>query len=125
MDPDSKTTIPPDPEHIHAKAAILAERDHLVGAGITFVAVHFDGCGDDGATEDVKCYKSDYYEDGEVEPVEHDVAHLQNHFEALVPLGYEDGCGGFGDVVFDVVAGTLKVIRNDRFEDYSTSSYEV
>lgn len=125
MDTDSNTTTPLHPEHVRAKATILAERDNLAAAGITFVAVHFDGSGDDGATEDVRCYNSDYYEHGEVEPVEHDAAHLQNHFETLVPLGYEDGCGGFGDVVFDVAAGTLKVTRNDRFEDYSTSSYEV
>ena len=39
---------------------------------------------------------------GEHEPVQYDASHLQEHFEALVPFGYENDCGGFGDVVLDV-----------------------
>jgi hypothetical protein len=37
----------------------------------------------------------------------------------------EDNCGGFGDVVLDVRARKLTVERNDRFEDYTTTTYEV
>ena len=55
----------------------------------------------------------------------HDALHLQEHFEDLVPLGYENDCGGFGDVVLDVAARKLTVERNDRFEDYTTTTYEV
>ena len=40
-----------EPGQAAAKAAILAECDKLSKAGVTFVAVHFDGYGDDGATE--------------------------------------------------------------------------
>jgi hypothetical protein len=113
------------PDQEKAKAAILAECDKFVAAGITFVAVHFDGSGDDGATEDVKCYASDEYVYDAAEPVKHDAQHLQEHFESLVPFGYEDGCGGFGDVVLDVKARRITVERNDRFEDYSTTVYEI
>jgi hypothetical protein len=81
---------------------------------VTFVAVHFDGYGDDDATEEVKCFDSDYYEYAE-----------QEHFEALVPFGYENDCGGFGDVVLGVTSRQLSVERNDRFEDYTTTTYEV
>jgi hypothetical protein len=35
------------PEQAAAKAAIRAECDRLTEAGITFVAVHFDGSGDE------------------------------------------------------------------------------
>jgi len=108
-----------------AKAAILAQCDHLSAAGITFVAAHFDGSGDDGITEDVKCYDSDFYAYEECEHVTHDASHLQEHFEALVPYGYENDAGGFGDVVLDVRKRTITVERNDRFEDYSTTTYEV
>ena len=45
--------------------------------------------------------------------------------KALVPLGYENDCGGFGDVVLDVIARKITVERNDRFEDYTTATYEV
>ncbi|HZE69505.1 MAG TPA: hypothetical protein VE135_08295 [Pyrinomonadaceae bacterium] len=108
-----------------AKTAILAQCDGLAAAGITFVAAHFDGSGDDGVTEDIKCYDSDVYAYEECEYVAHDASHLQEHFEALVPYGYENDAGGFGDVVLDVRKRKIIVERNDRFEDYSTTTYEV
>ena len=113
------------PQDETAKAAILAECDKFANAGITFVAAHFDGYGDSGATEEVKCYDSEFYAWGEDETVNHDVSYLQEHFETLVPFGYENDCGGFGDVVLDVNARKLTVERNDRFEDYTTTTYEV
>ena|ERR1700722_2693257 len=112
-------------EEAHAKAAILAECEKLAAAGVTFVALHFDGYGDSGVTEEVRCFDSEYYAYEEHQPVQHDAAYLQEHFEALVPLGYENDCGGFGEVVLDVGARKLTVERNDRFEDYTTSSHEV
>ena len=108
-----------------AKTAILAQCDRLVTAGITFVAAHFDGSGDDGITEEVKCYDSDVYAYEECEALAHDASHLQEHFEALVPSGDENDAGGFGDVVLDVRKRKITVERNDRFEVYSTTTYEV
>jgi hypothetical protein len=114
-----------EPGQAAAKTTILAACDRLAAAGVTFVAVHFDGYGDDGTTENVKCYDSESYAWGEHEPVKYDASHLQEHFEALVPFGYENDCGGFGDVILDVDAQKLTVERNDRFEDYTTTTYEV
>ena len=116
---------PLSPEENQAKATILAECGNLAAAGVTFVAVHFDGYGDSGVTEEVQCFDSDYYAYEEHEPVAHDAAYLQEPFEMLVPMGYENDCGGFGDVVLDVAARKITVERNDRFEDYTTSTYEV
>jgi hypothetical protein len=113
------------PEQAAAKAAILAECDRLAEAGITFVAVHFDGSGDEGVNEDIKCYATEDYAYEESEVLEANLSHLQEHFEALVPYGYENDCGGFGDVILNVKARKITVERNDRFEDYTTSSYEV
>jgi hypothetical protein len=114
-----------EPGQAAAKTAILAQCDQLAAAGVTFVAVHFDGYGDDGTTEEVKCYDGEWYASGEHEPVKYDASHLQEHFETLVPFGYENDCGGFGDVILDVSARKLTVERNDRFEDYTTTTYEV
>ena len=114
-----------DPTQVLAKAAILAECEKLAAAGVTFVAVHFDGYGDSGVTEEAQCFDSGEYIHDESQPIQHDVSHLQQHFEALVPFGYENDCGGFGDVVLDVQARRISVERNDRFEDYSTTTYEV
>jgi hypothetical protein len=116
---------PLSPEELQAKGAILAECENLAAAGVTFVAVHFDGCGDSGVTEDVLCFDSDYYGYDEQKPISHDAAYLQEHFETLVPMGYENDCGGFGDVVLDVAARKITIERNDRFEDYTTTTYEV
>jgi len=125
---ESNTTTnkePLDAQQAAAKAALLAECDKLAAAGVTFVAVHFDGSGDSGVTEEVKCFDSDYYAYEEHESVEHDASHLQEFLETLVPYGYENDCGGFGDVVLDVDARKITIERNDRFEDYSTSTYEI
>jgi len=114
-----------EPGQAAAKAAILAECDRLAAAGVRFVAVHFDGYGDSGATEEVKCYDSEWYGWEEHQPVKYDASHLQEHLEVLVPFGYENDCGGFGDVVLNVAERKITVERNDRFEDYTTTSYEV
>ena len=116
---------PLEPQQAVAKAAPLAECDRLAAAGVTFVAVHFDGYGDDGTTEEVKCYAGESYAWGEHDQVKHDASHLQERFEDFVPFGYENDCGGFGDVVLDVAARKVTVERNDRFEDYTTTGYEV
>ena len=115
---------PLEPEQSAAKAALLAECEKLAAARVTFVAVHFDGVGDQGVTENAKCYDSEDY-DYERKPVEYDASHLQDHFDALVPCGFEINAGGFGDVVLDVKARKVKVEHNDRFEDYTTTNYEV
>jgi len=113
------------PEQAAAKAAILAECERLAELGITFVVVHFDGSGDEGVNEDIKCYASEDYAYEESEVQEANFSCLQEHFEELVPYGYENDCGGFGDVILNVKTRKITVERNDRFEDYSTSSYEI
>jgi hypothetical protein len=113
------------PEEAAAKVAILAECARLAEAGITFVAVHFDGSGDEGVNEDLKCYATEDYAHEESEVQDVDFSHLQEHFEALVPYGYENDCGGFGDVILNVKTRKITVERNDRFEDYTNSTYEV
>ena len=120
---NAKQALPP--EQVAAKVAILAECDRLAEAGITFVAVHFDGSGDDGVSEDIKCYAAEEYVYEESEVHESNFSHLQEYFEALVPYGYEKDCGGFGDVILNVKTRKIAVERNDRFEDYTTSNYEV
>ena len=113
------------PEEAAAKAAILAECDRLAESGITFLAVHFDGSGDEGVSEDVKCYATEDYAYEESEVPNANFSYLQEHFETFVPCGYEDGGGGFGDVILNVKTRKITVERNDRFEDYTTSTYEI
>src|ERR1700719_5013540 len=102
---NAEQVIPP--EQASAKAAILAECDRLAEAGITFAAVHFDGSGDEGVNEDIKCYTTEDYASEESEVQEVNFSYLQEHFEALVPYGYENDCGGFGDVILNVKTRTI------------------
>ena len=121
--PNSEQSL--SPRKPTQKAAILAACDRLAEAGITFVAVHFDGSGDEGVSEEIKCYATEDYAYEESEVQDANFSHLQEHFETLVPYGYENGCGGFGDVILNVKTRKITVDRNDRFEDYTTSTYEV
>ena len=120
---NAKQALPP--EQAAAKAAILAECSRLAEARITFVAVHFDGSGDEGVSEDIKCYATEDYAYEESEVQDANFSYLQERFETLVPYGYENGCGGFGDMILNVKTRKITVERNDRFEDYTTSNYEV
>ena len=86
------TTIPEplSPEEARAKAAILGECENL-DAGVTFVAVHFDGYGDSGVTEEVECFDPDYYAYEEHKPVTHDAAYLgQINAQSRCPLNLPD-----------------------------------
>ena len=113
-------------EEAAAKAAILAECEKFAAGGITFVAVHFDGSGDSGVTEEMKCFDSDYYAYEEHEPVDYDTTRTcRSTLRRWFRYGYENDCGGFGDVILNVKTRKITVERNDRFEDYTTSSYEV
>src|SRR4030081_37332 len=103
MEPEpsnSEHSLPP--EQAAAKAAILGECDRLTQAGITFVVLHFDGAGDEGVNEDIKCYATEDYAYEQSEVPNANFSYLQEHFETLVPCGYEDGCGGFGDLILNV-----------------------
>jgi hypothetical protein len=60
--------------------------------------MHFDGSGDEGVNEEIKCYTTEDYAYEESEAQEVNFSYLQEHFEALVPYRYENDCGGFGDV---------------------------
>jgi len=79
----AEQTLPP--EQAAAKATILAECDRLAGAGITFVAVHFDGSGDEGVSEDIKWYATEDYAYEESEVTEPSFSPLQEHFEPESP----------------------------------------
>jgi hypothetical protein len=39
---------------------------------------------------------------------------LQEHFETFVPYGYEDGCGGFGDVILNALRIDDRLENSDR-----------
>ena len=74
--PQQNQSEPINEQQAAAKAAILAECDNLLAGGITFVATHFDGYGDNGTTEEVKCYVGEWFASDEHEPVKYDASRL-------------------------------------------------
>jgi len=62
----------------------------------------------------------------ECEYVAHDASHLQEHFEALGALWIRKRLP-VGSEMWSWTSANAKIIveRNDRFEDYSTTTYEV
>lgn len=75
MENDSTRNEALSTQEAQAKAAILAECENLAAAAVTFVALHFDGYGDSGVTEEVRCFDADYYTYEEHVPVAHDGAY--------------------------------------------------
>ncbi len=73
------------PEQAAAKVAILAECQRLAEAGITFVAVHFDGSGDEGVNEDIKCYATEDYAYEESKVREANFSYLQDILRLWFP----------------------------------------
>ena len=83
-----------------------------------------DGYGDSGISSEVKRFDSDYYTYQEHKPLLQDAAYLREHFETLVHSAMKT-TAAFGDVVLDVSTRKITVERNDRFEDYTTSIYDI
>ena len=125
LKPDNNQTINLKPEQAAAKAALLAECEKLAAAGVTLVAVHFDGSGDEGVTEEPCCYDTEDYDYGEDDAMELDASHLHRHFHTLVPSGFEIDGGGFGDVILDVKARKITVEHTERIQYYITKTYEI
>jgi hypothetical protein len=83
--PQQNHSEPISEEQAATKAVILAECDKLSAAGITFVALHFDGYGDEGTTETVKCYAGPWFASDEHEPVKYDPPACKNSSRLLCP----------------------------------------
>lgn len=113
--------------------------DALAAAGITKVAVHFDGYGDSGQIEDIAAYAGGADADIPSDTVEiarprwgepeanRASCSLRDAIEALsydaleeTHGGWENNEGAFGDFTFDVANRTITLDYNERYE---TSDY--
>ena len=115
------------------KAALFTT---LADAGITTVTAAFDGYGDSGGIEDVRAERDGEEIDlptgtitlltipwRETEPVVNDVTvfaaieHMAYELLGETHGGWENNAGAYGEFVFDVAAGTITLVFNQRFED--------
>ena len=124
------------------KAAVF---EALAAAGITDVAVTFDGCGDSGQIQEMNAYISGtkveipkgpitIYEPshiGDEEPLETTENTLSQVLEALCydclgerHSGWEIDDGSFGDFTFNVATRVIHLEYNGRFTDVFTEREE-
>lgn len=85
--------------------------------GVTHVCIKYDGYGDEGSIENIKAVN----ESGECQLPDKLETALTAAAESLLPDGWENGCGTFGDIVLDVAARRLLLEYNQRFEDFETN----
>ena len=119
------------------KAAILAA---LAAAGVTHVIVSFDGGGDEGQIENVEAKAADVHvnipvgdvgiavpvwdqpePELRVMPIADAVEHIAWDCLGTTCFGWENGDGAYGDITFDVAAGSIVLDFNGRYtaSDYS------
>jgi hypothetical protein len=119
------------------KTAILAS---LAAAGVTIVTATYDGYGDSGQFEEFNATLSndttiplDKVEgtvttddpSDEVRPLAEAMeAYCYDLLEVLHD-GYENNEGAYGEFVFDVAAGTVKLTHSDRFIEVETTEHEL
>ena len=131
-------------EYERRKAELLpANKDALFGvlaaAGITSVAVTFDGYGDSGQIEDITAHDGDKLADlppGEITiasaawggpgvvaktmTVEQAIEQLAYDFLSSTHGGWENNDGAYGEFTFDVAKRTISLDYNER---YTASEY--
>ena len=115
----------------------------LSTAGITHVAVGFDGEGDQGQIEEAAAYAGDTSVEfptttltlyrvqfGSEEPTTHEMS-LREAVEELCygyleqeHGGWENNDGAFGEFTFDVAERTISLDFNGRFTDYSHETHQ-
>lgn len=126
--------------HPGNKAALFTA---LAGAGISRVAVRFDGFGDSGQIEHVQAFAGEAAVDLPTTPIE--IANLEDFQDApsirtepvpeaietlayafleLTHAGWENNEGAFGEFTFDVTAGTIALDYNERFESSENHTHE-
>jgi len=124
------------------KAALLAA---LAAAGVTHVVVSFDGGGDEGQIENVEAKAADVpvnvpvgdvgiavpaWDQPEPEfrmmPIADAIEQIAWDCLGTRCSGWENGDGAYGDITFDVAAGSIVLDFNGRYtaSDYSNTSFE-
>lgn len=105
-------------ERKQIRASLKKQLRRLKKLGITSVHLSYDGCGDSGAIEDVKAFGAD---GGLLDLPDELERELTAAGEQLLPDGWENNDGAFGDLVLDVAGGRLERQHNWRIQE---SEYE-
>jgi hypothetical protein len=111
----------------HLRRQLPEARRALQAAGIAWVHIDYDGCGDSGSIESIA------YADGQgraVDPAgrlainEQELTELFYDLTQLRHPGWENNDGAFGELHWNVAEDVLTHTHNDRFTDYDTTEHE-
>lgn len=108
--------------------------EDLTTAGIGYIVADYDGSGDDGCINGVYVYRDEESYDQDRVRITHPVAvelspsqlkrveELLDHLLEYVGADFNnDGC--CGEIRIDLVAGAVRVERNDRYTEYDTTEH--
>lgn len=106
--------------------------DFLASCSVTHVYVDFDGGGDEGSIENIVAKAGDDEVDltgnvtliGSRMDIESAIHQVGTRLLDHDSLGWENGEGAFGSIVFDVAARTVAVEFQHRFIDYNIEKYQ-
>lgn len=135
--PETTVTMSDSERKARNKALLL---DALKGAGAVLASVTYRGGGDEGTDDGVtafdannaavdlsdtvsllceRCYRDDQDWKTKIEQEDQPLANALTDYamEAVNQhrCGWEDGEGGYGEVVFDCEAGTVRIEHNDYY----------
>jgi len=101
-------------------------RQQLQDLAVAKVVADYDGCGDSGSLESLRCLDVAAVEvtqhlGGSLQDAVQD--YLYDLLEARQP-GWENNDGAFGEFVWDLEADTLEHQHHARFSDVSSTIYE-
>jgi hypothetical protein len=100
----------------------------LKEAGIAWVTVDYDGCGDDGRIEAVTCLGPDKREvplPTNLSFTEEKLADLFEDLSHCLHPDWQDGAGANGEFTWDLVEDKLCNTHNARFIDYHTTEQDL
>lgn len=109
---------------VKAKADLLALIPALKAAGAVKLVIHYDGSGDSGEVESVRAFRASG-EEFEVSDMVETADRAACDILSGQGIDWYNNDGGFGDVILDVEAGTIKIEDNARFSDSTYSECEV
>jgi N-acetylmuramic acid 6-phosphate (MurNAc-6-P) etherase len=110
-------------ERNEARERVRHACEVLTQSGATEVRIRYDGCGDSGAVESV----TGINEAGEMDIPADIIETLIAAAENLLPHGWENHEGAFGEFVLDVASRSLKREHNWRIEstEYEEEGWEL
>jgi len=112
-------------ENVRQHLPVAAEQ--LKDGGVAHVEIHYDGCGDSGQIDDVRCFDAQRAMIDLPSTLTLSEDALRELFYDLLETrhaGWENNDGAFGEFEWDLISDTLNHTHNYRITEYDTTEHE-